>query len=47
LTRVFKSIEGSVIGLFGDAYEYLLRMYALSAGKSGGEFLPRKKFPNY
>jgi len=28
----------NAIDLFGDAYEYLLRMYASSAGKSGGEF---------
>ena len=26
------------IDIFGDAYEYLMRMYASSAGKSGGEF---------
>jgi len=26
------------IDLFGDAYEYLMTMYAASAGKSGGEF---------
>ena len=26
------------IDLFGDAYEYLMTMYASSAGKSGGEF---------
>lgn len=26
------------IDLFGDAYEYLMSMYASSAGKSGGEF---------
>jgi type I restriction enzyme M protein len=26
------------IDAFGDAYEYLMRMYASSAGKSGGEF---------
>ena len=26
------------IDLFGDAYEYLMRMYAGQAGKSGGEF---------
>ena len=26
------------IDLFGDAYEYLMQMYASSAGKSGGEF---------
>jgi len=28
----------NAIDLFGDAYEFLLRMYASSAGKSGGEF---------
>lgn len=26
------------IDVFGDAYEYLMAMYASSAGKSGGEF---------
>jgi type I restriction enzyme M protein len=26
------------IDLFGDAYEYLMQMYAANAGKSGGEF---------
>lgn len=26
------------IGLFGDAYEYLMQMYASTASKSGGEF---------
>jgi len=30
--------QENTIDLFGDAYEYLLRMYASSAGKSGGEF---------
>ena len=28
----------NTIDLFGDAYEYLMTMYASSAGKSGGEF---------
>ena len=28
----------SNIDLFGDAYEYLMQMYASSAGKSGGEY---------
>ena len=28
----------SSIDLFGDAYEYLMQMYASSAGKSGGEY---------
>jgi len=32
------SFTNNAIDLFGDAYEYLLRMYASSAGKSGGEF---------
>jgi len=32
-------IGGSnTIDLFGDAYEYLMIMYASTAGKSGGEF---------
>lgn len=30
--------SGNTIDLFGDAYEYLMQMYASSAGKSGGEF---------
>ncbi|MGH7441121.1 MAG: type I restriction-modification system subunit M, partial [bacterium] len=29
---------GHQIDLFGDAYEYLMQMYASGAGKSGGEF---------
>ena len=32
------SHNGNTIDLFGDAYEYLMQMYASSAGKSGGEF---------
>ncbi|MCL4869635.1 MAG: type I restriction-modification system subunit M [Anaerolineae bacterium] len=28
----------NAIDLFGDAYEYLMQMYASTAGKSGGEF---------
>ncbi|NLE98768.1 MAG: type I restriction-modification system subunit M, partial [Propionibacterium sp.] len=32
------SLEDNEIDLFGDAYEYLMTMYASSAGKSGGEF---------
>ena len=31
---------GSTIDLFGDAYEYLMQMYASTAGKSGGGFYP-------
>ena len=30
----------SSIDAFGDAYEYLMGMYASNAGKSGGEFFP-------
>jgi type I restriction enzyme M protein len=32
------SFENHTIDAFGDAYEYLMTMYASSAGKSGGEF---------
>ncbi len=32
------SFEDHTIDAFGDAYEYLMTMYASSAGKSGGEF---------
>lgn len=32
------SFKESRIDAFGDAYEYLMTMYASSAGKSGGEF---------
>jgi type I restriction enzyme M protein len=32
------SFSGNTIDLFGDAYEYLMQMYASTAGKSGGEF---------
>ncbi len=30
--------DDNTIDLFGDAYEYLMQMYASSAGKSGGEY---------
>ncbi|MDO4870925.1 MAG: type I restriction-modification system subunit M, partial [Candidatus Saccharibacteria bacterium] len=30
--------EDNTIDAFGDAYEYLMTMYAVNAGKSGGEF---------
>ena len=30
--------QGNNIDAFGDAYEFLMKMYASSAGKSGGEF---------
>lgn len=32
------SFADNTIDLFGDAYEYLMQMYASTAGKSGGEF---------
>ena len=32
------SYHDNTIDLFGDAYEFLMTMYASSAGKSGGEF---------
>ncbi|MDR1276217.1 MAG: type I restriction-modification system subunit M [Candidatus Accumulibacter sp.] len=32
------SFSDHTIDLFGDAYEYLMQMYASTAGKSGGEF---------
>ncbi|RRD49327.1 type I restriction-modification system subunit M [Arachnia propionica] len=32
------SFEDNSIDLFGDAYEYLMQMYASQAGKSGGEY---------
>lgn len=32
------SFSNNTIDLFGDAYEYLMQMYASTAGKSGGEF---------
>lgn len=32
------TFTGNTIDLFGDAYEYLMQMYASTAGKSGGEF---------
>ena len=31
-------VKGHDIDAFGDAYEYLMTMYASNAGKSGGEF---------
>jgi len=46
LTKLLEAISGLRLGnysdhtidAFGDAYEYLMTMYASSAGKSGGEF---------
>ena len=34
----FGNVRDADIDLFGDAYEFLMNMYASSAGKSGGEF---------
>lgn len=34
----FGSFQDNKIDAFGDAYEYLMSMYASNAGKSGGEF---------
>ncbi|MBP5802730.1 type I restriction-modification system subunit M [Microbacterium maritypicum] len=31
-------LQANSIDLFGDAYEYLMQMYAANAGKSGGEY---------
>ena len=33
-----QGLQASTIDTFGDAYEFLMTMYASSAGKSGGEF---------
>ncbi|GAA8156918.1 hypothetical protein NP05261_04140 [Helicobacter pylori] len=46
LTKILQAIGGMQLGdylksgidVFGDAYEYLIAMYASNAGKSGGEF---------
>lgn len=32
------SVSSNVIEAFGDAYEYLMGLYASNAGKSGGEY---------
>jgi len=34
----FGDYQDNIIDTFGDAYEYLMTMYASNAGKSGGEF---------
>ena len=34
----FGDFNENSIDIFGDAYEYLIRMYASAAGKSGGEY---------
>ena len=36
--NIGENIQNHSIDAFGDAYEYLMAMYASSAGKSGGEF---------
>ena len=36
--KLAEDLEGNSIDAFGDAYEYLMQMYAANAGKSGGEF---------
>lgn len=38
LTAGNGGFTANAIDLFGDAYEYLMQMYASSAGKSGGEY---------
>ncbi|MEQ1692227.1 MAG: type I restriction-modification system subunit M, partial [Gemmatimonas sp.] len=38
LSRNTGGFADNSIDLFGDAYEYLMQMYASSAGKSGGEY---------
>lgn len=38
--------KDSSIDAFGDAYEYLMSMYASNAGKSGGEFFTPQGFPS-
>lgn len=34
----FGNLADNQIDTFGDAYEFLMTMYASNAGKSGGEF---------
>jgi len=36
--KLADDIEGNSIDAFGDAYEFLMQMYAAHAGKSGGEY---------
>ena len=38
LSSASGNFSDNTIDLFGDAYEYLMQMYASTAGKSGGEF---------
>ena len=38
LNPIFQNYKDNTIDAFGDAYEFLMSMYASNAGKSGGEF---------
>ncbi|MGK0721928.1 type I restriction-modification system subunit M [Leucobacter sp. W1478] len=40
------NFEDNTIDLFGDAYEYLMQMYASNAGKSGGEYYTPQEVSN-
>lgn len=40
------SFEDSNIDMFGDAYEYLMGLYAADAGKSGGEYFTPQEVSN-
>lgn len=40
-------VKDHSIDAFGDAYEYLMTMYASNAGKSGGEFSHQLMYLNY
>ena len=54
LTKILESIASMKLGnvadhtidAFGDAYEYLMGMYASTAGKSGGEFYTPQEVSN-
>lgn len=54
LTSILNAINSMNLGnvkehridAFGDAYEYLIKMYASSAGKSGGEFFTPQEVSN-
>ncbi|MBN4089558.1 type I restriction-modification system subunit M N-terminal domain-containing protein [Mycoplasma enhydrae] len=43
----FGDIQNNEIDVFGDAYEFLIGMYAKNAGKSGGSTSHHKKLVNY
>lgn len=40
------TFEDSTIDMFGDAYEYLMGLYAADAGKSGGEYFTPQEVSN-